>query len=40
MSFVAAGHYFTERIGVQALGDVLRSRFDVEVNFLDLPNPV
>lgn len=40
ISFVAAGHYFTERIGVQALGDELRGRFDVEVKFLDLPNPV
>ena len=40
VSFVAAGHYFTERIGVQALGDVLQSRFDVDVKFLDLPNPV
>jgi dinuclear metal center YbgI/SA1388 family protein len=40
ISFVAAGHYFTERIGVQALGDVLQNRFDVDVKFLDLPNPV
>jgi dinuclear metal center YbgI/SA1388 family protein len=40
VSFVAAGHYFTERIGVQALGDVLQNRFDVDVKFLDLPNPV
>jgi dinuclear metal center YbgI/SA1388 family protein len=40
ISFVAAGHYFTERIGVQALGDILRSGFDVRVRFLDLPNPV
>jgi dinuclear metal center YbgI/SA1388 family protein len=40
ISFVAAGHYFTERIGVQALGDVLQSRFDVDVKFLDMPNPV
>jgi len=40
ISFVAAGHYFTERIGVQSLGDVLRDRFDVDVRFLDLPNPV
>jgi dinuclear metal center YbgI/SA1388 family protein len=40
ISFVAAGHYFSERIGVQALGDVLRSRFDLDVRFLDLPNPV
>jgi dinuclear metal center YbgI/SA1388 family protein len=40
ISFVAAGHYFTERIGVQALGDVLQSHFDVDAKFLDLPNPV
>jgi dinuclear metal center YbgI/SA1388 family protein len=40
ISFVAAGHYFTERIGVQSLSDVLRDRLDVEVKFLDLPNPV
>jgi putative NIF3 family GTP cyclohydrolase 1 type 2 len=40
ISFVAAGHYHTERIGIQALSDVLRSRLDVEVKFVDLPNPV
>jgi dinuclear metal center YbgI/SA1388 family protein len=40
ISFVAAGHYHTERIGIQALSDVLRSRLDVEVRFLDLPNSV
>jgi putative NIF3 family GTP cyclohydrolase 1 type 2 len=40
ISFVAAGHYHTERIGIQALGDLLRSRLDVTVKFLDLANPV
>jgi putative NIF3 family GTP cyclohydrolase 1 type 2 len=40
ISFVAAGHYYSERIGIQALGDVLRSRLDVDVEFLDLPNRV
>jgi len=40
ISFVAAGHYFTERIGIQALSDVLRNCLEVEVQFLDLPNPV
>jgi dinuclear metal center YbgI/SA1388 family protein len=40
ISFVAAGHYHTERIGIQALSDVLRSRLDVDVKFLDLPNSV
>ncbi len=40
ISFVAAGHYYTERMGIQALGNVLRSCLDVDVKFLDLPNPV
>jgi dinuclear metal center YbgI/SA1388 family protein len=40
ISFVAAGHYHTERLGIHALSDVLRERLDVEVRFLDLPNSV
>jgi dinuclear metal center YbgI/SA1388 family protein len=40
ISFVAAGHYFTERIGVQALGDMLHTCLEVDVKFLDLPNRV
>lgn len=40
ISFVAAGHYFTERVGVQALGELLQSCLEVDVKFLDLPNPV
>ncbi len=38
--FVAAGHYATERLGVQALGDHLAERFGLEVEFVDVPNPV
>ncbi len=38
--FVAAGHYATERFGVKALGAHLAERFDVEVEFVDIPNPV
>jgi dinuclear metal center YbgI/SA1388 family protein len=38
--FVAAGHYATERIGVQALTKRLAERFDLECEFIDLPNPV
>lgn len=38
--FVSAGHYPTERLGVQALGDHLAERFGLEVEFVDLPNPV
>ena len=38
--FVAAGHYATERIGIQALAEGLAERFDLEWEFIDLPNPV
>jgi dinuclear metal center YbgI/SA1388 family protein len=38
--FVAAGHHATERYGVQALGDELASRFDLEHRFFDMDNPV
>lgn len=37
---VAAGHYATERFGVQALAERLAERFAVDWHFLDLPNPV
>jgi dinuclear metal center YbgI/SA1388 family protein len=40
ISLVAAGHYHTERLGIQALGEVLRRQLDVAVEFLDKPNPV
>jgi dinuclear metal center YbgI/SA1388 family protein len=38
--FVAAGHYATERLGVQALARHLAERFELEWEFLELPNPV
>jgi len=38
--YIAGGHYATERFGVRSLGDFLAKRFDVEVRFFDLPNPV
>lgn len=37
--YLAAGHYATERLGVQALGEHLRERFGLEVEFIDVPNP-
>ncbi len=40
INVVAAGHYATERLGVQALGQVLQRRFDLAVDFVDIPNPV
>lgn len=38
--FIAAGHYATERLGVEALGEHLNQQFGLEVHFEDIPNPV
>jgi len=38
--FVAAGHYSTETLGVQALAARIADEFDVAWEFVDLPNPV
>jgi len=38
--FVAAGHYATERIGIQALTRRLAEQFGLDWEFIDLPNPV
>jgi dinuclear metal center YbgI/SA1388 family protein len=40
LTFVAAGHYATERLGVQALAQRLAERFELEWEFVDLPVPV
>jgi dinuclear metal center YbgI/SA1388 family protein len=37
---VAAGHYATERLGVQALAERISGRFGVPWQFVELPNPV
>jgi dinuclear metal center YbgI/SA1388 family protein len=38
--FLAGGHYSTETFGIKALAERLAERFDLEWEFLDLPNPV
>ena len=38
--FVAGGHYATERIGIQALARTLAEQFELDWQFVDLPNPV
>ncbi len=38
--YLAAGHYATERLGIRALGEHLGERFGLEVEFVDVPNPV
>ena len=38
--FIAAGHYATEKFGIQALGRWLEEEQGLEVRFIDLPNPI
>lgn len=38
--FVSAGHHATERFGVMALGEWIKENFGLEVEFVDIPNPV
>lgn len=38
--YLAAGHYATERLGIRTLGEHLAKRFGLEVEFVDVPNPV
>ncbi len=38
--YLAAGHYATERLGIRALGEHLQEKFGVDVEFIDVPNPV
>jgi putative NIF3 family GTP cyclohydrolase 1 type 2 len=39
-NFIAAGHYNSEKIGVQALGALLQEQFGVESFFCEVPNRV
>jgi dinuclear metal center YbgI/SA1388 family protein len=38
--YVAAGHYATERLGVQALAKKLAEHFKIEADYIELGNPV
>lgn len=40
VAFLAAGHYSTERFGVQAVGNWIECEHGLDVTFIDLPNPV
>lgn len=39
VNFYAAGHHATERYGIKALGEWLASEHQLEVIFIDIPNP-
>jgi dinuclear metal center YbgI/SA1388 family protein len=38
--FLAGGHYATETLGIRRLGELVAERFDVEHEFIDVPNPI
>lgn len=40
VSYISAGHHVTERYGVQALGQHLAEKFNLEHEFIDINNPV
>ncbi|NQZ30077.1 MAG: Nif3-like dinuclear metal center hexameric protein [Oceanospirillaceae bacterium] len=40
INYFAAGHHATESFGVQALGEHLAEKYDLEHQFIDVPNPV
>ena len=40
VTFIAAGHHATERLGIQALGEHLAGRFGLEHRFIDQANPI
>jgi dinuclear metal center YbgI/SA1388 family protein len=38
--FLAGGHYATETFGIRRLGELVAERFEIEHDFVDVPNPV
>ena len=38
--YVAAGHYATERFGIRALGRWISDHHGLDVEFVDIPNPI
>ena len=38
--YISAGHYATEKFGVKALGNHLKNKYKIDVEFIDIPNPV
>jgi dinuclear metal center YbgI/SA1388 family protein len=40
LNFIHAGHYNTEKFGVQALGEKLSQQLSLTCKFVDIPNPI
>lgn len=37
INFINAGHYNTEKLGIYNLGELLKNKFNIEVEFIDIP---
>ncbi|HLV31757.1 MAG TPA: Nif3-like dinuclear metal center hexameric protein [Chitinispirillaceae bacterium] len=37
INVIYAGHYYTEKPGVQAIGNILEEKFNIETEFIDVP---
>lgn len=40
LTYIYCGHYNTEKPGIIALGERIKERFDVDVEFIDIPNQI
>lgn len=40
LNVIAGGHYNTEKLGIIALGEKIREKFGMSVEFIDIPNPL
>jgi len=38
INFASFGHYATEKLGLKALGDLIKTQFYVDIEFIDIPN--
>jgi dinuclear metal center YbgI/SA1388 family protein len=40
INFINAGHYNTEKLGIQNLGNLLAKKFKIKAEFVDIPNEI
>ena len=40
INVIFAGHYNSEKLGVIAIAELLKEKFNVETEFIDIPNPL
>ncbi len=40
INYINAGHYNTEKLGIQNLGELVEKKFKIKVEFIDIPNDI